>query len=252
LKRHCESRHRNSTSRCPKCYKTFKYPLSDHLNRGRCKAKPGLQKSSSTARKTKRANSQYPHTNPLMLNPDITEQHARQSKPAETARNDTLLPIQSELGAAPTGDVRTATSVMSTIQQDGAALLDAEHFRPSTNSTTNKFQDLPLNIDHTALLHTHPRPTGGYTDSIWPQIPLPPIEAARCIDGHVDIPPRESHQSSAAPASVLQDLTGCPTGAGRDAPFNSRRAEFRWLGVFGTSWDTNPSQGEPFNEEMVD
>ena len=187
-----------------------------------------------------------------MLTPDITEQHARQSKPAETARNDTLLPIQSELGAAPTGDVRTATSVLSTIQQDGAALLDAEHFRPSTNSTTNKFQDLPLNIDHTALLHTHPRPTGGYTDGIWPQIPLPPIEAARYINGHVDIPPRESYQSSAAPASVLQDLTGCHTGAGRDAPFNSRRAEFRWSGVFGTSWDSNPSQGEPFNEEMVD
>ena len=151
-----------------------------------------------------------------------------------------------------TPDVRIAASVLSTFQRDGAALPDAEHFRPSTNSTTNNFQNPPLNIDHTTLLHTNARPTGGYTDGMWHQIPLPPTEAARCIGGHIDIPPQESHQSSAAPASVLQDLTEWPPGADRDAPLNSHRVDFRWFGVFGITWDSDLSQGEPFNGEMVD
>lgn len=164
-----------------------------------------------------------------------------------------MLPIRSELGAAPASDdVGALTSVLPTFQQDSAAVLDAEHFRPSTNSNTNDFQDLPLNIDHTALLHTHPISTGGYSDGMWHQSPSPPTEAARYIGGHVDVPPQESHQNSTAPASVLRDLTGCHPGAGQDVPVNGHTADFQWSGAFGTTWDSNLGQGEPFNEEVVD
>jgi hypothetical protein len=164
-----------------------------------------------------------------------------------------VLPIHSKLGAAPTDDgVGAATSILSDFQQDSAAVLDAEHFRLSTNSNINNFHDLPLNINHTASLHTHPISTGGYSDGMWHQVPSPPTEAARYIGGHVDVPPRESHPSSTAPTSVLRDLTGCHPGAGQDVPFNGHTADFRWSGVFGTTWDSNLGQGEPFNEEVVD
>ncbi len=83
------------------------------------------------------------------------------------------------------------------------------------------------------------------------QIPCPPTEAARYVGGHIDVPPRESHESSTRPASVLPDLTGCHLGAGQDVPFNGHTADFRWSGVFGTTWDSNVGQGEPFNEEVV-
>jgi len=163
-----------------------------------------------------------------------------------------MLPVHSKLGAAPTGnDIGTATSVLSTFQQDSATVFDAEHFLPSTNSNTNNFQHQALNIDHTALIHTHPISTGGYSGGIWHQNSLLPTEAAQCIGGHVDVPHRESHEISTASANVLRDLTGCHPGAGQDVPFDSYTADFRWSRVFGTTWDSNLGQGEPFNEGVV-
>ena len=41
---------RYSKSRCPKCYKALKYPLSEHLNRERCKAQSGPTKSLATSK----------------------------------------------------------------------------------------------------------------------------------------------------------------------------------------------------------
>lgn len=107
-------------------------------------------------------------------------------------------------------------------------------------------------MDYAVLVHTHPTSGGRYSDGMWHQIPSPPTEAARYVGGHVDVPPRESHESSTAPASVLHDLTRCHQGAGQDVPFNGHTADFRWSGVFGTTWDSNLGQGEPFNEEVVD
>lgn len=190
------------------------------------------------------------------LTPDITEQHPQQSRLAETARKGTVLPIHSEPGAAPTADnnVGAARSVLSTFQQNSAAVLDAEHFRPSMNSNINNFQDLPLNIDHTALLHTHPISTGGYSDGMWHQISSSPTEAARYIGGQVDASPRELHQTSTAPASVLRDLTGCYPGAAQDVPFNDHTVDIRWAGVFGATWDSNErwmgSFGPTYNSDL--
>lgn len=170
-----------------------------------------------------------------------------------TAGNVTVLPIHSELGAAHTGDdVGAATSLLSTFQQDGAAVLDAEHFWPSTNSSINNSQDPLSNTDRAPLVHIHPTCLGGYSDGMLHQIPSPPIEAAGYAGGHVDVPPRELHESSTAPASVLRDLTGCHPLAGQDMPSNGYTADSRWSGVFGATWDSNLGPGEPFNEEVVD
>jgi len=164
-----------------------------------------------------------------------------------------VLPIRSELGEAhPDNDVGAATLPVSTFQQDGAVVFDAENFLPSKNSSINNFQDLLPNMDHAALVHTYLTSAGGHSDGVWHQIPSPPTEAARYVGGHVDVPPLESHESSAAPASVLRDLTECHPGAGQDVPFNGHTADFRWSGVFGTTWGSNLGQGEPLNEEVVD
>lgn len=139
-----------------------------------------------------------------------------------------MLLIRSELGATHTGDdVGAATSPLSAFQQDGAAVSDAENFRPSTNSGINNFQDLLSNMDHASLVHTHPPSAGGYSDGMRHQTPSQPTEAAEFVGGHADVPSRESHESSTAPTSVLRDLTGCHPGAGQDVPFNGHRADFR-------------------------
>jgi len=158
-----------------------------------------------------------------------------------------VLPICSELGAAHTGDdVGAATSLLSTFQQDGAAILDLENCRPSTNSSINNFQDLRPNMDHAALVYAHPTSAGGNSDGMWHQIASSPTEAARYVGDQVEVLPRESHESSTAPASVLRDLTGCHLVAGQDVPFNGYTVDFRWSGVFGTTWDSNLGLGEPF------
>ena len=90
-------------------------------------------------------------------------------------------------------------------------------------------------MDHTASVHTHPTSGGGYSDGMWHQITSPPTEAARYVGGHVNVPPRESHKSSTAPASVLHDLTRCYQGIGQDIPFNRHTAD---LGLHHESWFT--------------
>lgn len=104
----------------------------------------------------------------------------------------------------------------------------------------NNFQDLLSNIDRAALVPAHPTFAVGYSDGMLHEIPFSPTEAARYVGGHVD-PLRESHESSTVSASVFRDLTECH-------PI----ADSRWSGVFGTTWDPNLSQGEPFNGEVMD
>ena len=205
----------------------------------------------STTHKARKTDSQYPCNHSSTLIPGTIGQYARRSWPADTVRNDAMLPIHSDLGAAPTGDsVGAATSILSSFHHDGVAVLDAENFR--TNSNLNNFQDRPSDIDQTALLHTHPMSTEGHSDDMWHQMPSPPAEATRYVGGHVEIPPRESHQNSTVPVSVFGNLAQCHPSAGHNVPFNGRIADSRWSGVFGTTWGSNPSQGEPFNEGLVD
>ena len=40
----------SAESRCPECYKIFKYPLSEHLKRGRCRARSGSLRFTSTSK----------------------------------------------------------------------------------------------------------------------------------------------------------------------------------------------------------
>jgi hypothetical protein len=111
---------------------------------------------------------------------------------SETARNDIVLPIRSESGAAPTGD-----DVGAIFRQDSAAVLDTEHFRPSTKSNINDFQGLPLNIEHAALLHAHPICTGGYSDGIWPKVP-PAYRSGPIVDVRLKTRIRVQHRPTSS------------------------------------------------------
>ena len=178
------------------------------------------------ARRIDQANLQDPYTELSALLPGITEQHARQPRPAETARNETMLPVHSELGATPIVDnVGAAPLVLSTFQQDGAAVLDAERLRPPPNSNIKNCQDSSLNIDRTALSHNHLIPIGVRSDGIRHQMPLTSAETIPYISGHVDIPPGQSDQASIALANV--PLTGCFPGVGQNVPFDSHTADLR-------------------------
>lgn len=115
----------------------------------------------------------------------------------------------------------------------------------------NSFQDPLSNMDQISLIHTHPASAGRCSDGMQHQIPSPSTEAARFVGGHVDLPYRNSHESSTASASVFQVPTGYHPGADQDVPFNGHRADFRWSGVFGTTWNSKLGQGEPLNEDLV-
>ena len=87
------------------------------------------------------ANSQVCYTDPSALIPSTRAQHARQPSMGETAKAETMLPVHcSELPIAPIGgSVGTALSLLPTFQADSAAVLAADHFRPSPNNNTNNF-----------------------------------------------------------------------------------------------------------------
>ena len=188
-----------------------------------------------------------------MLTSEITAQHAQQLRSPEIIRNDIMLLIHLKLEAAHTGnDVRAATSLLSTFQQDSVIIFNIRNFWPSVNSSTNNFQDLLLKMNYAALVYTYPISAGEYTEGVWHQIPSPLTETAWYVSGHVDILPQESRESFTAPDSVLQDPIGCYSGADQDMLFNSDTADFWWSGVFSTTWDLNLGQGEPFNEEVID
>ena len=222
-------------------FRSFSLSQTQSPRRGLCVLNLSNKRSSINVNERKVALSAFA----ISLN--MSTQHSRQTRPAETVRNDTALPIHSKLKA-----IADDVGVLSTFQQDGAAVLGVEHLRSFTNSIINNFQDLSSNMNHAAVAHIHPISAGGYSDTMWHDTPSPPTEAAQYVGGHVNVPARESHHSSTAPTSVSRDLTGCHSSAGQDVRLNSHTADFRWSGVFGTTWDSNLGQGEPFNEEMVD
>ena len=169
----------------------------------------------------------------------------------EIAKYETM-PVPSESRATRTYlDVGAATSTLQTLQQDGAAILDAAIIPSSTNNSTNDFLDLPSNMDNAALAQIHPISEGGYSDRMWHQLPSSPTKVATYVGDHGNILPQEPHDNSAAPANVLQGLTGCHPAAGQDVPFNGYTADSQWSGVFGTTWNSNLGQGGGF-KEMID
>ena len=101
--------------------------------------------------KTKRVNSQYSRINPSTLTPDITAQHARHSRPAETAGNDIVLPIRSELGAACTGDDVDAAP---TFRRDDSNLSQGAPFNEETVDQSGN-SELKYNLDLNQGLLSH-------------------------------------------------------------------------------------------------
>ncbi|KAL2048928.1 hypothetical protein ABVK25_010781 [Lepraria finkii] len=238
LKRHNQGLHQDnySKSRCPKCNKILKYPLKEHISRNRCKGIWGSKKSLSKTGKAKQATSQYPHTNTSPPSPDITAQQARQ-----TARNEAGLRTHSALRKAPTDDdVGAATSILS--QRTARAVLDANNPQPPPMSTINNVQHPSSTMDEAALVYTHHMSPEGCLNSIRHESSFPPTEAARYVGGDVGVTPQGPPHNSTAPNSGFTSPMRCHPNTGQDVPYNDYTADLRWLGVFGTIWNSHQGQ----------